>query len=228
MDNEKEIPFGAFDSELMHQEITIPEGFEATIDGDKIILTRIENEDERVRKALITYFQRFPYGSIEKAGTNPKEAIAWLEKQGENKEINEVSYRIGIKRVLDNPESYGLEKQGEQKFIDYNEELKKCRENPLYFFDKYVKIKERKSVWSVEDQNALEDIKEAVVNYWGGDTQDILLHWLKFLKNRVKSQNTWKPSDEQMDALNDVISSRDIKYDILSELWNDLNKLKRE
>lgn len=45
-----------------------------------------ESEDERIRKALITYFQRFPYEGIKNAGTNPKEAIAWLEKQCE-KEI---------------------------------------------------------------------------------------------------------------------------------------------
>ncbi len=41
-------------------------------------------------------------------------------------------------------------------------------------------------------------------------------------------QDTWKPSDEQMNALNDVISSRGIKYDILSELWKDLKKLREE
>ena len=46
-----------------------------------------ESDDERIRKALITYFQRFPYpyGGIESAGTNAKEAIAWLEKQGKQK-----------------------------------------------------------------------------------------------------------------------------------------------
>ena len=45
-----------------------------------------------------------------------------------------------------------LEKQGERKEIDYNEELKKCRANPLYFFDKYVKVKlnERKPADKVE------------------------------------------------------------------------------
>ncbi len=55
MDNKKEqeIPFGAFDSELMHQEINIPEGFEATIDGDKIILTRTEIVDDEIRKELL-------------------------------------------------------------------------------------------------------------------------------------------------------------------------------
>lgn len=41
-----------------------------------------ESENERIRKSLITFFQRFPYGSLESAGISPKEAIAWLEKQG--------------------------------------------------------------------------------------------------------------------------------------------------
>ena len=40
-----------------------------------------ESEDEKIRKSLITFFQRFPYCSIERAGTNTKEALAWLEKQ---------------------------------------------------------------------------------------------------------------------------------------------------
>ena len=42
-----------------------------------------------------------------------------------------------------------------------------------------------KQEWSKEDQNALEDVREAVVNYWGGDTQDILLYWLKSLRQRI-------------------------------------------
>lgn len=40
-----------------------------------------QEDDERIRKALITFFNSFPYDSIEAAGTNAKEAIAWLEKQ---------------------------------------------------------------------------------------------------------------------------------------------------
>ena len=40
-----------------------------------------ESENERIRKALITFFNRFPYDSIEAAGTNAKEALAWLERQ---------------------------------------------------------------------------------------------------------------------------------------------------
>ena len=46
-------------------------------------------EDERIRKALITYFQRFPYDSLEDAGINAKDAIAWLESKSAPETINE-------------------------------------------------------------------------------------------------------------------------------------------
>lgn len=72
-----------------------------------------EGEDERIRKEILEYFQQFE--NEELRGVNISDWIAWLEKQNETKEINEASYRTGIKRVLDNPESYGLKKQGEQK-----------------------------------------------------------------------------------------------------------------
>lgn len=46
-----------------------------------------------------------------------------------------------------------LEKQDKQKPIDYDE-LKKCRENPLYFIDKYVKLENKQPVWSEEDEQS--------------------------------------------------------------------------
>ena len=44
---------------------------------------------------------------------------------------------------------------------------------------------EQKPTWSDEDENVLEDIEEAIINYWHGDTQNILLDWLKSLKERL-------------------------------------------
>lgn len=77
---EIEIPFGAFDSELMHQEINIPEGFEATIEGNKIILTKTESEDEKIRKTLIEMFSNV--GKKDWRDIPTEKIIAWLEKQG--------------------------------------------------------------------------------------------------------------------------------------------------
>jgi len=82
---EIEIPFGAFDSELMHQEINIPEGFEAKIKGNKIILKKTESEDEKIRKFLIKWIQDNYYHGTTEIPT--KTLIAWLKKQDKNKTV---------------------------------------------------------------------------------------------------------------------------------------------
>ena len=68
-------------------------------DYETIFPELAESEDERIRKTLITFFQRFPYDNIDSAGTNAKEAIAWLEKQGETTEtINMDKFAQGVLR----------------------------------------------------------------------------------------------------------------------------------
>ena len=78
--------------------------------------------------------------------------------------------------------------------------------------------------WSEEDKKMLGMCIDAASGYYSPEDKQSMKDWLYSLKDRY----TWKPSDEQMNALNDVISSRDIKYDVLSELWKDLKKLREE
>ena len=70
-----------------------------------------ESEDEKTRKEIIDYLNE---RQILETCTETKVNERWIS---------------------------WLEKQGEKKEIDYDEELKKCKDNPLYFYDKYVKIK---------------------------------------------------------------------------------------
>ena len=87
-----EIPFGAFDSELIRQEINIPNGFKAIIDGNKIILTRIESEDEKVRKVLVEMVHDTTGDELwVDYNVHKEEALAWLEKQGEQKSQRMIS-----------------------------------------------------------------------------------------------------------------------------------------
>ncbi len=123
----------------------------------------------------------------------------------------------------------------ELKKIDYNEELKKCKDNPLYFFDKYVKIKlkEHNPTWNEEDERmfkntialikTLEDINKAP-NGFG----DVKL-WLNSLKDRY----SWKPSDEQIESIRlarafvtDDFGEHPTLSEILVELEKQLKKLK--
>lgn len=87
MDNEKkiEIPFGAFDSELIHQEINIPKGFKAVVNGNKIILTRIESDDEKVRKELIKHLKEGVEGYMPAGDSSDYQRwLVWLEKQSDS------------------------------------------------------------------------------------------------------------------------------------------------
>ena len=84
MNNKKkqEIPLEAFDNELMHQEIIIPDDFKATIEGNKIILTKTENKDERIKNRLIKLIKMSSeVGGFALHKWEADEMLAWLEKQ---------------------------------------------------------------------------------------------------------------------------------------------------
>ena len=58
---------------------------------------------------------------------------------------------------------------------------------------------EQKPAWSEEDEDVLEDVEEAIINYWHGQSQEDLLDWLKSLKGRVLPQpkQEWSEEDEK-------------------------------
>lgn len=78
-----EIPFGAKDSELKGWEYTIPENMEAEIKDGKIIVKQKESEDEKIRKQLIGFLS----GRYALCNINTKDAIAYLERQKEQKPL---------------------------------------------------------------------------------------------------------------------------------------------
>lgn len=58
-----------------------------------------------------------------------------------------------------------------------------------------------------------------------------LSNWLKELKNlrRKQPQSQWKPSDEQLDSLYDVLNPCDgLSREVLESLYQDLKKLREE
>ena len=88
----------------------------------------------------------------------------------------------------------------------------------------YAKNELKSAEWSKEDEtNLRRAIRATQVVY------PVAADWLKFLKERVQPQNTWKPSKEQMRALHDMNLTGNISYagqgQTLIELYNDLKKL---
>lgn len=119
------------------------------------------------------------------------------EKQGEKPQgksaleaINEVEggNRYGIYDTLFEDESITTAikdftpKQGEKSINDTDEEIVEAVKDTSV-----LDMVEQKPIkWSEEDQNILEDIEEAVINYWHGDTVDMITSWLDSLKERIK------------------------------------------
>ena len=103
---EIEIPFGAKDSELCDWECTIPEGMEATIVDNKIVVKKKNSADERIinniKKAVESYWSDEPLHEI----------LDWFEKQGQTFTKKDVDDAY-LKGVCDTKQE--LEKQGEQK-----------------------------------------------------------------------------------------------------------------
>lgn len=94
--------------------------------------------------------------------------------------------------------------------------------------------------WNIEDNIRLQEAIRIVQNYHNNIKDEHLfatsgwcLSWLKSLKNRVQAQNTWKPSDEQLDTLHDAavyVDKSMFPYPkgILMKLYEQLKKLREE
>lgn len=171
-----------------------------------------ESEDERIRKEIISALKFANVGGIY------DKHIAYLERQKEQNltlfnEYNPDDYEVviegnatGLKRKEQKPVDLSemmVHKEpyiapvptpmvaDEQKPVDYEAELKKCKDNPLYFFDKYVSIKLKPMKWSEEDEEMLQSI---IKDFRDGNISSIgQEQWLKSLPERFNLQ----PKEEQ-------------------------------
>jgi len=187
-----EIPFGAKDSELKGWGFTIPEGMEARIEGNKIILEPKESEDERIRKAIISHFVSMTTSCTEEE-IQRRKYIAWLEKQGEKKSADW--------NDADKEMSHPLYLKGFDAGREVERELNK--QKPIE--------------WDDEDENVFKILNELVEGCPAKDfydaTKEECMDWLKLLKGRIQSKQQnpiewcdncklkksvtgWKPSED--------------------------------
>lgn len=188
-----------------------------------------ESEDEKIRKEIINFINKtisFGVKNIDEefSSKNCHDWIAWLEKQGKNEEIDEASYRTGIKRVLDNPESYGLEKQGEQKPIDlntisiqklvnvyrntneYDEDgnlkgkpvncMIRAYEQGIMDILKTIKQKYVEPAWSAEDTEMMQYVIDSIDTNISYSNFTNIRIWMHSLKDRIQPKQEWSEEDE--------------------------------
>lgn len=97
-----------------------------------------------------------------------------------------------------------LEKREEQKPVDYEAELKKCKDNPLYFYDKYVSIKQKPAEcieFDNEFKNQVSHLLVSVLNKeWEYDKEFVeyaAQQLLGYAKHEIQPAE-WSEEDEKM------------------------------
>ena len=203
-----------------------------------------ENEDEKIRKEIIEFLiwlKEFRNGGYEPSGKYViEDMIAWLEKRGDLKLLNNEEYQTLPVETLDR--LYAAEKeleqlkQGKQK-NSWNEEDREMLDNCLGLIQEidctqeeqnWLKsLKDRfqlqpKQDWSEEDEKNWRHCLHYIDAYVTPVKEHV--DWYKNIRNRIG----WKPSEEQMDELEDVINflkSNNILEKEMETLYNDLKKL---
>lgn len=198
----------------------------AQTDSTKAVLEEIlpelaESEDEKIRKALIEHIKANKWADyVLFQKFSPDDVIAWLEKQESVEEIVERCKK-----------SWYNEGKIDGKFEGIDDDVKYLQG----WYDALEKQNEQNPAWSEEDEMIALSI-EQVMNCASllnivPEKIDKIRTWLKSPKERC----TWKPSEEQMDALEHFVRSigesgyaspYDANLKLVHSLLNDLKKLK--
>lgn len=215
----------------MNKEIEIPEGYEARIEGNKVIIELKESEDERIRNELWEYFHNLQLSSD--CDFSPSftidDILAYLEKQKEQKPVHtakemwkEMRLEVYAQASGNRHEpNYSDDSTKMFSLCDIDEIFEKIgnstvgsqhvewsEEDELYQHNIIAYLKFRK------DKNLPEDTKYPVLDAW--------IDWLK----SIRPQPNWKPSEEQMVALEDILNILHLyKRGAIGELYQQLKKL---
>jgi len=189
------------------------EGTSFAYDGVKNTLIHIfpelrESEDEKIRKALIKAFKSYDNPKYEWGGILTNDILAWLERQKPVEEINGDDYGIDglyatmdiLNKTLGQVEGY----QSDDGILAHKAAMTAVKK--LY--------KQRPAEWSEEDDIMVENVRNSFGLHCGQMTEALKEQYDKFF-NKVKSlrpQLHWKPSEEQMKALNAINCNGAITY----------------
>lgn len=154
-----------------------------------------------------------------------RELVTWLEKQCEQKPIEENKGNIGKTSPKWSEEDENMRESTIDVLV--NNTMSGSEGDKVYSkeIDWLKSLKPQpKQEWSDEDESCYSAILDVVNNDLG------LIHthryWFKNIKYRIKPQNRWKPTSEQMDNLEYAINMVDkCCENSLQSLYNDLKKL---
>ena len=197
----------------MNKEIEIPEGYEARIEGNKVIIGLKESEDERIKKGLIQHLKELRNWKVGteapiKVATHYDAWIAYLERIKEQKPsyINFISdwLRKHIKTYVNseyNEFHKTVEYDGSINIEHLIEDLKNAIEQQ--FFAHENDFVSKPAEWSEEDESYLQTVigemeasKKEALEY-EHKIYDAIILWLKSLpeKFNLQPKQEWSKVD---------------------------------
>lgn len=129
----------------------IPEGYEARIEGNKVIITKQESEGEKIRKTLLETCKEESMEGFEwgKEGISNESVIAWLEERRQAwTEEDEAFVDNVLPRILE-PDRWTLEQNAADR--------KRLKEFINSFRDRYMSV-QKPAEWSEEDKKILDEL----------------------------------------------------------------------
>lgn len=194
----------------------IPEGYEARIDGNKVIIEKKESDDERMVKFIKKQLFNIKKTITENYELDAKltNAIDWLEKQGEQKPtglsekiIADVFEKVGLAKIVRDRENDAFTEALQSAMI----ELAKYSVVPQPEEDKDIMYNTISNLTELKDRYGEEYGKVGKC-----------IDWIKSLR----PQTTWRPTHEQINALYERVLKGGCCNGELMSLYTDLLKLK--
>ena len=169
--------------------------------------------------------------------------VSWIEKQGDKPQG-----KTALEAIKENPVNNANKIEPKFKiekgkwYVCIKDLLDNYANRAFYKGDEYLrrwlkdiihKEYDKSTEWSEEDEENVNNILyvfnqlKGASFYKEDDTAEKIIAWLESLKCRVQSQKQWKPSEEQMEALEQVCEIAGSKYKTkVSEIYKQLKKLK--
>lgn len=175
--------------------------------------------------------------------------IAWLEKQGEQKptvEMKTPEGSLGIdydtyNKIVDkcvygeqNPAWNEEDERIYQSIIDDTVQENQLGDKQINWLESLKDRVQPQPKWNYNDEiiigTIIQEIEKISSEKFIDNAKYRCLDWLRYRTKSLRPQSQWKPSDEQIEALDDVIDEYDgyPEFDSLVSLKNDLKKLMGE
>lgn len=199
-------------------------GASADAEIEEIFPELKESEDEKISKAILAWLKN-DFGESQETVLTPRTNeierwYKWLEKQKKKKPTVIIpKFRAGdtIRLKGSSSAEHTIESISDGSYHGKGWVLN-------FDADDSYELVEKKPEWSEEDKRMLEHLVGWLKGSYGilPGVREKFIDWLESLR----PQSRWKPTEEQVNALYDVLNPVDaVNKQVLESLYNDLKKL---